>query len=314
MAAKQSFFKKFDKKIKIGYDEDNKLKEKRDMLLSNLRDGLKQLAYERGIKIPRYEWFNQGSYGLGTGIKPLHSEDYDIDVGIIFNFSRQNYLPTEVKKWVYDALQSGNRTVEYKSPCVRVRYHKNYKKSYHVDIAIYTKEESNSGLNYYLAKGFVTSKEEEKIWEVAEPFRLKETLKNQYRNRESDEQFRIIVRFLKRWKDEKFSAAGNAKPTGIALTACILKWFRFDNEDLIALQNLVNNVIQNFNWNNRISVNLPVAPRNNLFGEMTDKQMLAFKNKLIRLTENLQEAQKAEHINTFVLPLIDAFGSDFPTA
>ena len=314
MATKQTFFNKFDKKIKISFDEDSKLREKRDMLLSNLRDSLRELANKQGIIIPKYEWFNQGSYDLRTGIKPLYNEDNDIDIGIIFNFLRREHSPTEVKKWIFEALQSGNRTVEYKRPCVRVQYHKNYQKAYHVDIAIYTKEESNwSGTKYYLSKGFVNGKDEEKIWEVAEPFKLKETLKNQYRSKESNEQFRRIIRFLKRWKDENFTAKGNARPTGIALTACGFKWFKAYDEDLDTLQNLVNNIIRNFSWSNRININLPVAPRNNLFEKMTDKQMLAFKNKLIRLNENLREAQKTEILNTFVSPLIDAFGNDFPT-
>ncbi len=69
-----------------------------------------------------------------------------------------------------------------------------------------------------------------------------------------------------------------------------------------------------FDWNNRIKINLPVAPRNNLFEKMTDRQMLTFKNKLIRLKDNLHEAQKAKHENTFTAPLSDAFGEDFPTS
>ena len=57
---------------------------------------------------------------MGTGIAPLLSEDYDIDVGLVFHIPKEDYSPVKVKQWVHDALRSRNRTVEYKRPCVRV--------------------------------------------------------------------------------------------------------------------------------------------------------------------------------------------------
>ena len=37
---------------------------------------------------------------MGTGIEPLPGEDYDIDVGLNFHLSKNNYLPVQVKQWV----------------------------------------------------------------------------------------------------------------------------------------------------------------------------------------------------------------------
>lgn len=137
MADLQIRVPKFNDIIRISYDEDSKLREKRDMLLSELREALKKKFVELGIKVPTFDFFNQGSYYMRTGIKPLVSEDHDIDVGIQFRFSKNDYLPTKVKEWVYEALKTGARTVEYKRSCIRAQYHKAGEKAYHVDIAVY---------------------------------------------------------------------------------------------------------------------------------------------------------------------------------
>ena len=50
---------------------------------------------------------------------------------------------------MFFALNKGNRSVEIKYPCVRVNYMKNDEVDFHVDLAIYCKEDDE----YYIAKG-----------------------------------------------------------------------------------------------------------------------------------------------------------------
>jgi len=65
----QSPFMKFHEAILLKrFDENAELREKRDRILKRLRDNLSVT----------FEPFNQGSYSMGTGIKPLDG-DYDID-------------------------------------------------------------------------------------------------------------------------------------------------------------------------------------------------------------------------------------------
>lgn len=322
MASKQIQFNKFNDIIRISYDEDNKLRKKRDMLLDNIRGGLRNYALKQGIRIPRFDTFNQGSYQLRTGIKPLVSEDHDIDVGLVFESSRQNLDASKIAKVVYNSLQYPNRTVEIKRPCVRVQYHRNEQKYYHVDIAIYCLEKTYNNETYYLSRSDVTGSKENRYWEIAEPHKLKQVLRDRFQTNEEFEQFRRIIRFLKRWKDEKFSQTGNNRPTGIALTACAYKWFEpttvYWNEtgkteyfDLAALQKLVNSMINNINWYN-VTVNLPVKPNNNLFAKMTDKQIQAYHSKLIALKENIAKGYKAKYTSDYCKFMINEFGTDFP--
>ena len=227
MANVQTYFNKFHDTIRRSYDDSDILREKRDLLLDDLREGLGRYAQNQNVKIPRFEHFNQGSYAMGTGIEPLPGEDYDIDVGLNFHLSKNDYSPVQVKQWVYEALRTGNRTVEYKRPCVRVQYHRSGEQVYHVDLAVYSGSSSNWDNRTYLAKGFLGSEPENRIWEPAEPKKLIDIFQQKFQNQEGHrEQFRRVIRFLKRWKDFNFSANGNERPTGIAITACALNWYQ----------------------------------------------------------------------------------------
>ncbi len=101
----QKEFEKFHEAIKLIDGVDNAvLRQKRDLLLTDLRDGLKRIFQAKGKTVPTFTHFNQGSYWMGTGVKPLDG-DYDIDIGLQFNFAKGDYLPVEVKTWVLDALK-----------------------------------------------------------------------------------------------------------------------------------------------------------------------------------------------------------------
>ena len=324
MANVQTYFNKFHETIRRSYEDNSILRDRRDLLLDDLRDGLRRYAQNHNVKIPRFEHFNQGSYAMGTGIEPLPSEDYDIDVGLEFHLSKDAYLPVQVKKWVHDALDTGNRTVEYKRPCVRVQYHRAGVGIYHVDLAVYSESAYNWDNQTYLAKGFLGSGAENRIWEVAEPKKLIDIFQQKFQNQEDREQFRRVIRFLKRWKDFNFSANGNDRPTGIAMTACAINWFRvatirnfndgkYYHDDLTALKNLVGSILNQFNFGSRISVYLPVPPNNDLFEKMSNKQMENFKIKLAGLVSvHLRNAEDASNDSLACSALRRAFGDDFP--
>ena len=325
MANVQTYFNKFHDTIRRSYEDNSILRSKRDLLLNDLREGLRRYAQNRNLRIPRFEHFNQGSYGIGTGIEPLPGEDYDIDVGLNFHLSKNDYSPVQVKQWVYEALHTGNRTVEYKRPCVRVQYHRAGEEVYHVDLAIYAENPSNWDNRIYLAKGFLGSAPENQIWEPADPRGLIEGFQRKFQGQNGNrDQFRRIIRYLKRWKDFNFSANGNERPTGIAMTACAMNWFQVGTiynfndgqyyyDDLKALKNLAGAILNQFSFRSRISVRLPVPPNNDLFEKMSDKQMQNFKIKLAGLISvDLCKAEEAPNAFLACSALRRAFGDDFP--
>ena len=326
MANVQTYFNKFNDTIRRNYDDNSVLRGKRDLLLKDLREGLQRHFQTASVGIPKFDMFNQGSYAMGTGIEPLPGEDYDIDVGLNFHLSKNDHSPIDVKQWVYEALHTGNRKVKYKRPCVRVQYHRAGEEVYHVDLAVYLGGSSNWDNRTYLAKGFPGSEPKNRIWEVAEPKRLIEIFQQKFQNQEGHrEQFRRVIRFLKRWKDVNFSANGNERPTGIATTACAMNWFqvgtryndldgKYYYDDLIALKNLSESILNQFGFGSRISVHLPVPPYNDLFEKMSNKQMQNFKIKLAGLISiHLRNAEEAPNAFLACSALRHAFGNDFPT-
>ncbi|TKG92892.1 nucleotidyltransferase [Puteibacter caeruleilacunae] len=321
-------FKTFHDRIKIS-DLDRKeqsnmvLREKRDLLLEDLK------LYFRKKNVTRksdehlnFDYFNQGSYGMYTGIKPIDG-DFDIDVAIVLNIDKTDYPnPTTVKKWIFEALNAkNNRTVLWKKPCITVQYTKAGEEKYHVDFAIYAG--ANQDGHCYLARGKETSIPKEKRWEESYPKALKEKINEKFINDEERHQFKRIIKYLKRWKDEKFKQenSGTGKPTGIALTALAFNHFSphvrdfFTNEtkinDLTALTKTVESINISSIWS-EINIQLPVPPYNNLFKDMTSIQMEKFKEKLSKLKLNLEEAQKNVDPHEASKLIQQVLGNDFP--
>lgn len=332
MADVQKYFLDFDGSIKLERnDEKAKLSEKRERVLRRLSEGIKRQRDE-GEEIPSYECFNQGSYKMDTGVKPLDA-DYDIDVGVRFKLAKDDYPdPLTVKKWVHDAVDGHTKKVEMRRSCVTVFYQESGEPIYHVDLAVYSGSENNPDRKGYLAKGKLGSALAHRVWEESDP----EGLCNCIANRHSDadaHQFRRVIRALKRWKDERFSKDGNTAPKGIALTVAAHWWFQpskkvtdvFANtveyEDLTALRGLVRTMLANFQpvWNaqemrftSRLRVSLPVAPYSDLCEKMTDAQMAEFKSRLEALLEAADKAHVDVDPHTACKELRKHFGDDFP--
>ncbi|MEP5790417.1 MAG: nucleotidyltransferase, partial [Cyclobacteriaceae bacterium] len=267
---------------------------------------------------------NQGSYSMGTGVKPLTGGDYDIDVMILFNFSKddEDKKPVTVKEWVYEALNKPNRTVQYKYPCVRVQYHKSGEEHFHVDLALYANLNANG--KTYLSKGKPTSANVDKKWEESNPKVLKDKINNKFLDSDDRQQMKRVIRYLKRWKDLKFKSQGNGRPTGIAFTALAYDHFSpeinrvsfnssTEPNDLVALRKLVGQIIDQFNWwNGRITTYLPVEPGNDLFEKLSEGQCKTLKEKLENLKSVLKKAENEPDPHEASKMLNKELGEDFP--
>ncbi len=312
-------FNKFHENIKLK-EENEVLKDKREIIIKKINE---KLPEETDYK---FSVFNQGSYAMYTGIKPL-DDDYDIDVGLYFEMSKDDVKPVEAKKWIFNALEGHTNDVKIKNPCVTVTY----AAGYHVDITVYAAE--NSDGKVYLAKGKPSSNADDKFWDESNPKDLIKTIRENLTDEKDRKQFRRVVRYLKRWKDNNFTSV-NGKPTGIALTSCVYHWLDIQKEtdpfdgktiykDLNALINIVSTMISNFvnelvlidgeyEYMTRLRVNLPVEPKPELFEKMTHKQMKTFKEKLEDLLIVLEEAKEKIDPSEAAEILQKQFGDDFP--
>jgi hypothetical protein len=321
MADVQNHFETFHDKIKLKqFDENQTLRDKRDIVLDKLKSRLKVIFEEKEKPVPSYDTFDQGSYKMGTGVIPLDS-DFDIDVGVSFKVKKDDYPdPVEVKEWVYDALNGHTKKVDMRRPCVTVFYQKGDEPQYHVDLAVYSDESCNTDGKKYLAKGKLNSSDDNKSWEVSDPKATVDKVCNKYSG-DDKSQFVRVIRYLKRWKDFKFSANGNAAPIGIGLTFSAYNWFlpnkvtdtlsnKVKYNDLQAVRGVVNGMLNNFG--DRLRVYLPVEPYSELFQKMTDNQMTNLKDKLTSLQEALNSAADEVDPHEACKTLKKVFGEDFP--
>lgn len=312
----QPLFRRFEETIKLArFDENKELREKRDRILARMREK----------KMPAtFEWFNQGSYQMGTGVKPLDG-DYDIDIGVVFPIDRNKYDPVTVKGWVYDAVKDHTTNVEWRRPCITVHYSEKSETIYHVDLAILAKDPAPYTTTQ-LAVGKQHSSADQRAWQQDDRKGFMQALETRFTG-EDMAQFRRVIRCLKRWKDVHFSKQGHAAPTGLALTVAAYQWFQpakeaswaYDapHDDLKSLRSLVGALRNSFTtvWDaaaqkslRRITLQFPFAPWDDVFAKMSNQQAQELYQRLETLSGWLDEAQKG----STALPLRKAFGDQFP--
>jgi len=321
----------FHEAIKLKrFDENEVLREKRDRILTRLNKNLPKVFESKNIKPIAYEIFDQGSYPLGTGTNPPNGH-YDIDTGIRFKISKYDCRdPVFLKECVYSALLEHTDRVEIRRSCVTVFYQREGEPIYHVDLAIYSDNSCNPDSKMYLAKGKLNSTPKQRFWQESDPLGLMALIKNRFSNSKDAEQFRRTIRYLKRWKDVKFSSDGNAAPIGIGITVAACLWFKplftlnsfantQDYDDLEAVRRFVDALLGQFkyvhssgNMVERLVVPLPVSPSTDLFEKMTDAQMTELKEKLDNLLSAIEEAQQKVAPEEACKILHKQFGDDFP--
>ena len=321
MPTLQDAFIEFHDKIKLS-DENDTLREKREILINKLDKNISDDAAS-------YTKFNQGSYAMNTGIKP-EDGDYDIDVGLKFNLNKDDYPdPVVVKKWVKDALYGHTKSVNIRRSCVTVQYQQADDPLYHVDFAIYAANNDDGKL--YIAKGEEFSATDKKYWEVSDPQGLISLIAEKHSDTDA-QQFRRVIRYMKKWKDYMFTSSGNSAPTGISLTILAYDLFAPNSaydpfkdkttyNDFEALRNLANNIKSQFTlaydvdsnkFCHSISKKLPLEPYNDLFEKMTIKQQEAFYSQLSTMIQKLDEADEKETLSEKCTVLTKLFGDDFP--
>lgn len=311
----QSELKKFNDKIRADFVTKKGLSEKRDILLGKLRNN---------DDLPSFKELNQGSYAMRTGIEPEDDSEYDIDVALRFSANRDDYDPIELKEKICEILK--NHTdygAEIKKPCVTVTYKKYGEAKFHVDLVTYLyadKDDENSQL--YIAKGKDKDSQE---WEEADPKGLVDYINDSVEVGEKRHQFRRVVRYLKKWKNIKFSNTGHANPPSIGITLIAADNFNYyEEDDLNSLIDVVNTIVNKFSrvginesgkYLYRISLSLPYNLRfkfgNDIFEKMSDAQMTDFKDKIEKLKNDLVEVRDEVDELEQYKKLNKIFGDDF---
>lgn len=312
----QAKFIKFHDKIKLGREdaEYKSAREKDDSILQDVKKALKEEGY------PVIEDFLQGSQSTATAVKhPV--DDFDIDRSVVIAFDDAPDDPIKVKKIVLKVLEDrGFKNAKIKKPCVTADY---ASLSLHIDIPLYREQNGE----YELAVGKKNSKDENKVWSSSDPKGLRDWINNKddYVGSAIDKlkQYKRIVRYLKRWRDVKFSSDVAKKVFSIALTVMAKEQFKpnFDENgkasDLIALRDTVSAILKGWYFNSqgneqyKVSVDLPTSPYRDIFDGSSANTGTQLYNKLTSLKNKLDKVIDEGDVIKQCKLLNEIFGDDF---
>ena len=306
MANVQKQFEQFHYAIRIDYDHSSTLREKRDIILNRIR---KHLADN---KRPSFVELLQGSYKMKTGVIPIEDLEYDIDVGLRFSFSEDDYSAAEVRSWVFEAVDGHTQSVEERGPCIRVTYSDDY----HVDLVTYACWEDEAGTTQYR----LAHKDDK--WLPAVPPGLLDFVKKA-REPYSEtkdistqtDQFRRCVRYLRRWDDVALPEVSNEKPTGLAFVLLAEKhlaprtFLAGGADDRAALYKLASEAAATVG---RIQVKKPTPQYEEMFGRISSTGMTDLKNRFAALRDALEKANNETDPVKACKILREEFGDDFP--
>ncbi|MFS1203411.1 nucleotidyltransferase [Enterococcus lactis] len=139
----------YGKKVVLSAKEQNELREKRKLNIQRLKEGLSEYNSEKNKDYKIAEERIQGSMAMHT-ITQNDKQDYDIDVGIVFEEDNLNELGSlATRNMVANALERKTKQFaedpEVKTSCVRLKYNST---GYHVDFAVFKRYKKNSNDEY----------------------------------------------------------------------------------------------------------------------------------------------------------------------
>jgi hypothetical protein len=205
-------------------------------------------------------------------------------------------------------------------PCVTADY---CSINLHIDIVVYRK----NGGNYELAVGKRNSITSNREWSPSDPKGLIDHL-----NRKLDyigssdiklSQFKRLVRYIKRWRDEKFEDRVGKKIFSIGLAVMMKDQFspclnvEGKPNDLQAMRDSVKRILngnyfqQQPDGTYRVKVDLPVSPFRNIFENSSVDTGTQLRNKMNAMLNKLDNALSEDTLQKQCKILHDLFGDDF---
>jgi len=283
-------FSQFLENIQLGKTKIEHLRTSRDAL----RKRIKTYYKEKRENIP--DFLGQGSFKAHTCINQS-DEDYDIDDGVYLQ-----HLPEEKDDWpktetFHDEIKEAvkdhtDQPPEDKTACVRVQY----KKEYHVDLAIYGEFEG---------KIFLARKGNEQ-WEENSPRLFTDWILGRVKS--YGEQLRNVIKYTKKWA---YYNGWIDTISGFFITILVGNHFSSASErDDLALSNTLMNIANYLRSNRKII--RPVEPMKNMTASFTDAEMDTMISRFEKFRDSAQKAVLGTVKKDAQETWISLFGDDFP--
>lgn len=277
----------FDKKISLSKTELKYLRNSRSAIIKKIK-----LYFDEHTQCPKVEFKGQGSFSMGTIVKPIVG-DYDIDIGLYLK-GQSNWLddwpkPETVSQWLVQALATHTTTKPInKKTCIRICYQPltaNKEVAYHIDIPIYCQYTNLFGTR----KTRIGLNGDEQWSNKSEPIEfIKWFYDKCNQNTKDNKQLIRLVKYIKAWKDYN---KGEIKfPSGMALSILFANNFSPNKrEDLAFYETLkkVETTLYGFWGEERIAS--PVEPYSDLLIKLTTNQKQFFKEKIEALVADIHK-------------------------
>jgi hypothetical protein len=307
MADVQTLFEQFHRTIRTYYEINETLREKKDIIVRRVRLHLEK--HDR----PSCGEFLQGSYKMKVGICALPGAEFDIDVGLRFAFDESRHSASEVRGWVFEAVDGHTERVEAKRSCIRVTY----ADGYHVDLVAYAWWDDPRKVEQHRLAHKTDG------WRPADPPTLVQWVKDArkpFANTKDlptdTDQFRRVVRYLKRWNDYAILRESPDKPSGLALLLLTQKHLQGPAlnwvgkpDDRLAVERVARGAAETLG---RITATKPTPEYDDVFSRISEHAMDKLKKRFSTLRDALLDAEKAKDAQAACNRLKDVFGEDFP--
>jgi hypothetical protein len=290
MANCHTEFLEFLKEIELSPTELENLKRGRD----SLRERIEKYYEKRDKKKPNF--CKQGSFAVKTTIRQS-GEDYDYDDGVYLKHLPENkadWPRTElVHQEILDAVDGHTDKPSIdKTSCVRVQY----KREYHIDLAIYAETEG---------KIFLAKKDSEQ-WEENNPKLFTDWVFD--RLHQYGEQFRSVIKYIKKWAYYQ----GYNEISGFLITILVGNNFsgKKDRDDE-ALVNTLSRIV--FDLESYGQINRPVPPVKNITDDFSANQFrIKFTDRFKKFRDEAQNALNESNHQKSCEIWRELFGDEFP--
>jgi hypothetical protein len=194
----------YNEHVVLPKEETQTLREKKDLNIQRLKDGLAEYNEEQKTDIKLLEHIVQGSVAMST-IVQNEENNYDIDVAIIFDKAILPDGTTATKNIIVNVLKRKCKQFSVepmaKTNCIRIEY----TDGYHIDFAVYRRSTDVYGEYLYEHCG--------SEWRRRNPRDINTWFREQNNNK--DGELRVVVRLLKMYCTSRSSWK---MPAGIVLT------------------------------------------------------------------------------------------------
>ncbi|MCQ4924952.1 hypothetical protein NE686_17765 [Tissierella carlieri] len=287
-------FGDFHDNISLSNTKKEDLRRGRDALRQKVRNYFK----EKDMKIP--DFCGQGSFMMKTVVNPIGDNEYDIDDGIYlkgYQDTDEDWPATStVHSWIKKAVE--NHTSEPpqdKNTCIRVIYAKNY----HIDLPSYIIKDDVAYLAHK-AKGWIES----------DPKAMTDWFINE--NKDTGDQLRRVVKYIKAWKDYQNKDSKQVDLCGLAITILAANNFYYesgrDDKSLLGtLTSIIDELESDF------VCNKPVTPKDeDLFEGFSSTKQTNILSKLKSFRDTLEAAIDEDNEKKACEKLRGKLGERFP--